>query len=234
MDMPKPGDAHKKLQAMIGQWSGTETMHPNFWDPSGGSAAATITNRWVLDGFAVVQEYEQRRKGVPNFSGHGVIWFDPARAEYVMTWWDSMMGTSSEFRGQFEDDVLTLRSPMPQGGHSRVAFDMRNPASYAFLMEVSEDGVAWQPAMEGRYRRGRTGAATKAKSAKGRGARAAKKVAKTTKTARTAKTTKTAKTARTAGRTMAPARAAKKSAARRGGAKKGAARKAKKAGGRRR
>ena len=77
MEMPRPGDAHKKLAALVGDWTGDETLHPSPWDPAGGAAQAQVTNRWVADGFAVVQEYEQRRNGKVTFRGHGVFWFDP-------------------------------------------------------------------------------------------------------------------------------------------------------------
>jgi hypothetical protein len=195
MDMPKPGDAHKKLGRLIGQWSGPETMHPAPWDQVGGPATATVNNHWVANGFAVVQDYEQRREGSPNFSGHGVFWYDSAKDQYVMTWWDSMAGTAGEFRGQFNGDVLELSSRMPQGGQSRAFFDLGKTGQYAFRMEISEDGEAWQPAMEGEYRKsgGATAKALKrsAKAAKAtrqaRPARAAKKAAAKRPTARKAK-----------------------------------------------
>jgi hypothetical protein len=153
MDMPKPGDAHKKLAALVGEWTGDETLHPSPWDPAGGGAQARVTNRWVADGFAVVQEYEQLRNGKVTFRGPGVLWFDPQRDEYVMHWWDSMGGTAGEYRGRFDGDVMALRSPMPQGGHGRASWTMSADDAHTFLMEVSSDGESWQPAMEGRYRR---------------------------------------------------------------------------------
>jgi hypothetical protein len=185
MEMPKPGDAHKKLAALVGEWAGDETLHPSPWDPAGGGAQALVTNRWVADGFAVVQDYEQRRNGRVTFRGHGVFWFDPTSAEYVMHWWDSIGGTAGEFRGRFYGDVLTLSAPMPQGGHSRTSWTLTGPDTHTFLMEVSPDGQVWQPAMEGRYRKGAAPrasgkaskrarpAAAKARSAR-RAARAAK------------------------------------------------------------
>ena len=153
MDMPKPGDAHKKLEVLIGDWSGRETLHPSPWDPAGGTASATVTNRWIADGFAVVQDYQQRRGGKVTFSGHGVFWFDPAKQEYVMHWWDSMGGTGGEYRGQFTGGLLMLGAPMPQGGQSRTTWNITGPGSHTFLMEVSQDGENWMPAMEGRYGR---------------------------------------------------------------------------------
>jgi Protein of unknown function (DUF1579) len=162
MEMPRPGDAHKKLAALVGEWAGEETLHPSPWDPDGGGAQAQVTNRWVADGFAVVQEYEQRRSGRVTFRGHGVFWFDPVRGEYVMHWWDSMGGTAGEYRGRFDGDVLMLSAPMPQGGHSRTSWRLTGPDAHTFLMEVSPDGQVWQPAMEGRYRKGTRRASSKA------------------------------------------------------------------------
>ncbi|MEO8681751.1 MAG: DUF1579 family protein [Vicinamibacterales bacterium] len=164
--MPKPGDAHKKLGALVGEWSGAEMLHPSPWDPAGGAAIAAVTNRWIADGFAVVQDYEQRRDGKVTFSGHGVFWFDPGKQEYVMHWWDSMGGTGGEYRGTFDGNTLILGAPMPQGGHSRTSWVLTGADGHTFLMEVSPDGENWQPAMEGKYRRGAKKSAAKKAAAK--------------------------------------------------------------------
>jgi hypothetical protein len=165
MDMPKPGEAHKKLEHLVGEWSGEETLHPSPWDPSGGTAKGSVTNRWIVDGFAVVQEYEQRRGDQVTFRGHGVFWYDPATQEYVMHWWDSMGGTGGAYRGQLEGETLVLGAPMPQGGHSRTSWTRTGPTSHTFLMEVSPDGKTWYPAMEGRYEKSPSKKAAAKKSA---------------------------------------------------------------------
>jgi hypothetical protein len=154
MDMPKPGDAHKKLSGLIGEWSGGETLHPSPWDPVGGKATAKIVNRWTAGGFAVVQDYEQRRGGKVNFSGHGVIWYDPGKQQYVMHWLDSMSGSNSEHRGGFTGEVLTLGAPMAQGGHGRVVFDLGKSGQYGFSLDLSQDGQTWAPTMTGSYKKG--------------------------------------------------------------------------------
>jgi hypothetical protein len=177
MEMPKPADVHKKLGRLVGEWSGEETLHPSPWDPAGGTARATVTNRWIVDGFAVVQEYEQRRGGKVTFRGHGVFWYDPAAQEYVMHWWDSMGGVGGAYRGQIEGERLTLGAPMPQGGHARTSWTQTGPNTHTFLMEVSQDGKTWHPSMEGRYKRGGAKKSAPAKRAakKSRSKRAAKK-----------------------------------------------------------
>jgi hypothetical protein len=191
MDMPKPGEAHKKLDGLIGEWSGPETMYPSPWAPAGGKAKARVVNRGILDGFGVVQEYEQRQGRVVTFRGYGIFWFDAAKTQYVMHWWDSMGGVSNEFRGEFAGEVLVLTSPMPNGGAGRVSFDMTKPGRYVFSMETSQDGQAWEMSMDGAYRK----AAAPVTATKGTKAAKAAKATKAAKKVATKVTKKTAKKA---------------------------------------
>ena len=177
MHMPKPSDKHSRLSPLVGEWSGSETLHPAPWDPAGGTAAARVVNRHILDGFGVVQEYEQSRDGTVTFRGHGVFWYDEQAQEYVMTWWDSMGGRGTHYRGQFDGDRLVLGAPMPQGGHSRAIFDVGTPGQYGFLMEVSTDGASWSPAMEGTYARRRTSKTSARKAPPKKAAAKSKKAA---------------------------------------------------------
>ena len=179
MEMPKPGDAHRRLQKLVGAWTGTEKLHPSPWDPVGGPAKARVLNRSILDGFGVIQEYEQSRGGQVNFRGLGVFWYDDEKKEYVMTWWDSMAGRPGEYRGQFEGDVLRLAAPMPGGtGHSRTAFDTSKPGRYAFSMDISPDGQQWMPSMEGTYTTSTKGSKAKKPTKGTKATKATKKVAK--------------------------------------------------------
>src|SRR5262245_61828689 len=142
MDMPRPTDAHQKLNKLAGQWVGQETIHPSPFDPKGGTATGKVHNRAALDGFAVVQDYEQERGGRTSFRGHGVFRFDAASGAYVMHWFDSFGCQPSDFRGQFNGDVLTLMATNPQG-QSRASFDLSQNGKYTFKMDVSPDGKSW-------------------------------------------------------------------------------------------
>ena len=153
MEMPKPGEAHARLLKLVGRWHGEETVHPAPWDPAGGTATAVVENRVVLDGFAVVQEYQQTRGGKLNFSGHGLFWWDGAADQYVMTWFDSMMGVPAEYRGAFDGEVLRLVHTMKQGGFARCSFDCTTAGRYTFRLEMSPDGTTWAPSLEGAYNR---------------------------------------------------------------------------------
>lgn len=228
MDMPRPGDPHKRLEALVGEWSGPETVHPAPWDPTGGEAIGEVVNSWILDGFAVMQQYAQIRNGTRNFSGHGVFWYDPAADEYGMTWWDSLGGSASHFRGSFDGDRLVLVSDMPQGGFCRSVFDIGTPGRYSFLMEVSPDGEHWAPAMEGTYEKsvgsGESGVGSRKSTARAASPKvAAKKKAPARKAAGRKRAAVKASATKAPVRKAAAKRSSAKKASVRRGAKKAAA-----------
>ncbi len=152
MDMPKPTDAHRKLEPLAGKWSGTEKISPLPWDPQGGTAAARIQNRVALDGFALIQDYEQERNGAVNYRGYGVFRYDMNANAYVFHWFDSMGMGTSELRGDCKDNIFTLTGKNPQG-LSRATFDVKTEGRYSFKLEGSQDGKQWMTFMEGNYKR---------------------------------------------------------------------------------
>ena len=133
MGMPTAGEAHKRLEKLIGEWNGEEVMEPSQWDPKGGTAIGRITNRAALDGFNVIQDYQQERDGQVTFRGHGVFGWDMATQDYVLHWFDSMGMSPNEFRGRFEGDVLTMTSRSAMG-HSRTVTDLGQDGTYSFKM----------------------------------------------------------------------------------------------------
>jgi hypothetical protein len=152
MEMPKPHDAHAKLQRLVGEWTGDEHMHPSPWDPKGGMAIGRVHNRLALDGFAVLQDYEQERNGNVTYRGHGVFTWDQAEKVYLLYWFDSIGSPLNTFKGSFTDRVLTLVSTGPQG-QVRATFDFTKEGSYSYRMDVSPDGSAWSIFVEATYTR---------------------------------------------------------------------------------
>lgn len=152
MDMPKPGEAHKRLEKLAGVWEGTEIMHPSPWVKERTEATGRVENRVSLDGFNVIQDYEQRMGDKVSYRGHGVFSWDMTQAKYTMHWWDSMGTPVDVFTGDFKGDVLTMSSRNPMG-HSRAIYDLGQPEGYGFRMEFSKDGKEFVPFMEGTYTR---------------------------------------------------------------------------------
>lgn len=152
MDMPKPGDAHKRLHKLAGRWEGEETLYPSPWCPEKTTAMGRVDNRMALEGFNVIQDYEQRMGDTVSYRGHGIFSYDAAQNEYLMHWFDSMGSPCNLYRGTFEGEKLTLSTRNPMG-HGRAIFDVGGEGTYHFLMEFSQDGKEWLPFMEGSYTR---------------------------------------------------------------------------------
>jgi hypothetical protein len=150
MTLPHRTDAHRKLDTLVGTWHGEERLHPSPMAPNGDTALGTVRNVLALDGFAVVQDYEQSRDGKVAFRGHGIFRFDQESGDYLLHSFDSSGQAPGEFRGAFVDGVLTLGASREQG-HARAVFDFRAAGKYRYLMEVSSDGRQWHPYMEGTY-----------------------------------------------------------------------------------
>lgn len=151
--MPTPTSAQQALSSLLaGRWIGEETMHPSPMAPAGATGTGHVHNAAAVDGFIVVQEYEQRRGEHVNYRAHGVFWHDAAANEIEMTWWDTMGQPPARFRGTLTDRVLRLGLASPQG-HLRATWDFSTPGTYTYAMEVSPDGAAWFPFMDGHYRR---------------------------------------------------------------------------------
>ena len=150
MEMPKPTEAHRRLAALAGRWTGNETIPPGPWDPKGSVAVGRCDNRVSVDGFILVHDYEQERNGAVNFRGHGVFSYDSTAKSYALHWWDSMGVAPNVFKGDFNGNILQLVCVDGQG-HSRTTWDLRAPDTYSFRMEMSQDGQQWMTLMDGDY-----------------------------------------------------------------------------------
>ncbi len=153
MEMPQPNENHRRLRALVGDWTGEETLHPSPWDPSGGSATSRVTSRLDLEGFFLITDYVEERGGEVTYRGHGVFGWDPAGNCYTMHWFDSMgSGAPAPARGRWDGNRLVFEQATPTG-HSRYVYLFEAEGRYTFRIENSRDGREWKPIMEGRYTR---------------------------------------------------------------------------------
>ena len=153
MELPKPTEQHKRLEAMVGEWTSEETMHPSPWDPKGGQATGRTTTRMDLDGFFAVTNYVQQRDGRVTYRGHGVYGWDPSQEQYMMHWFDSIgMDPGPPAPGRWEGDTLCFQHQTKMG-HSRYTTKFLSKDAYTFKLESSPDGQNWSVFMEGTYKR---------------------------------------------------------------------------------
>jgi len=152
MQMPQPTDAHKKLETLVGEWVGTETMQPGPHMPEGGTAEGRVTNRLALGGMAVIQNYEQVGNGQVQYSGHGVFQYDSKTEQYTCAWFDCFGMPPNMFTGTFDGDVLKLQDSGASGQHMRCQWDTSG-GGLTFEMEGSQDGENWIKMMGGSYSR---------------------------------------------------------------------------------
>ena len=151
MKMPKPTKAHKKLDALLGDWTGDEVMHPSPWDPHGGKAKGKYTVRAIAGGFGLAQDYEQKCGGKVTFTGHGVLGYDQQQQCYLWHWSDSMGGVPcTATRGQWLGKQIVWQNQNPMG-HSRYTHTFLRGGRLRFTIETSADGVQWAPMMEAEY-----------------------------------------------------------------------------------
>ncbi len=153
MDMPKPTEAHRRLETLVGAWRGEEKMPPSRWAPQGNVSSGRSTARLALDGFAAIVDYEQENGGRITFRGHGVYTYDVNDGCYVLHWFDCMGGRPEEFRGTFDGETLTMMRSGPEGQFRltwRYAGDRMT-----HTMEMAPDGKQWTTLMEGAYTRER-------------------------------------------------------------------------------
>ena len=151
MEMPRVNENHRKLEALVGSWTGEETIHPSPWDPNGGPAIGKREMRMDLDGFFLVTDYVETRDGKVSYRGHGVYGWDDKESCYTMYWFDSIGGGGPPVpaRGTWEGDVLTFEEKTPFG-YTRFVYNIGDGV-HDLRIENSKDGVKWTTFMDGHY-----------------------------------------------------------------------------------
>jgi hypothetical protein len=154
MDMPVPTIAHHRLHRLAGEWRGEDKMFPSQWEPEGAVAQAKHSNRISLEGFGLIDEFEQSRDGKTVFSGVGMWTIDPkdTKNECVLYWFDSLGMGIDVYRGGWKGDVLSVQSRNPMG-HFKLTYDLSDPDEIKSRMDASADGKSWNGMFEGVYRR---------------------------------------------------------------------------------
>jgi hypothetical protein len=109
-----PGEAHKKLEPMVGTF---DAKVKSWMDPSKPPMESTGTseNTWVLGNRFVQMKYEGTFMGKP-FSGMGFQGYDNVSKKYVGTWMDTMstgmMNSTGTMSGNVMKETSTMSDPV--------------------------------------------------------------------------------------------------------------------------
>jgi hypothetical protein len=154
MDLPKPGDPHRKLERLAGRWAGKETLQSTgSWKPSGDRAEGTFEFREGIDGFFLLADYAERIEGKPGIRGHGVLGWDPKEKSYTLHWFDNFGNPPAKpGRGRWKGNTLAFEHDMGKV-QGRTVFELDGKDALNFRVEMSEDGKKWNRAVDGKYRR---------------------------------------------------------------------------------
>ena len=152
MAAPRPSHPHDRLAALAGSWVGTDVAYL----PDGSTArfGGRYDQRLDLDGWFLAVDYAQEADGAVRYRMRAVIGWLPAEERYFMHWYDSFGGSSTELRGEWEDDALVLIGPDPQeGGLTRFTWRVAGDRLTITLDAADEDGAGWARRLDADYTR---------------------------------------------------------------------------------
>jgi hypothetical protein len=140
-----PGEAHKKLEAIVGTF---DTKVKMWMDPSKAPEESTGSseNTWVLGNRYVQMNYQGTFMGQP-FSGIGYQGYDNVQKKYVGTWMDSastgIMTSTGTMTGNVVKTTATMPDPMT-GKMSRITSKVTIADNDHHTMEM------WGPGPDGK------------------------------------------------------------------------------------
>ena len=108
MKLAAPGEAHKKLDVMIGTWQVKNSM----WMAPGQPpmvSEGTSEHKWVLGGRFIEQRFEGTFMNMP-FSGLGYTGYDNYKKKYLSVWMDTAGTTIMNTAGAFDASGKALTS----------------------------------------------------------------------------------------------------------------------------
>ncbi|SFW60538.1 DUF1579 family protein [Amycolatopsis australiensis] len=152
MDMPTLGPAHDALQALVGRWAGTEDLAAAPWAPAS-TAHVDCEYRRALNGFAVIQNYRQRREDGSEFLGHNVFTVDPRTGETLWYGFDSYgFPPEPAARGGWTGATLVLEKKTARGvARHRLTRD-GDTLTHEIDVRMGDDDE-FRPFLRGRYTR---------------------------------------------------------------------------------
>jgi len=109
-EKPKFTPELARLSFLAGTFNVALTQYEN---PMGhaGTGKGYNTARWELDSLVLIMDHEDRNPD-GQYRGHGVFSYDPTGNQYKC-WWFNNWGGTTEYKGGFTGDTLTLSAEIP-------------------------------------------------------------------------------------------------------------------------
>ncbi|TWT44210.1 hypothetical protein RAS1_06190 [Phycisphaerae bacterium RAS1] len=139
-----PGDAHKKLEPMAGNWKCAMT---DLTGPEPQKISGMCSREWILDGRFLAQEFSCEFGGMP-FKGMGIMGYDNMKKKYNSVWIDNMSTCAYVELGTYDEATktwtMTGECDDPMTGKpkkSKSVLKLEGPDKHTFAMyEIGEGG----------------------------------------------------------------------------------------------
>ena len=148
MEQPKPTEQHKKLEKLVGKWTGEEKIagSPHTTEKT---ATGTFDFQMDLGGLFAIADYVEKSGAKTLMAGHGVIGWDAKKKNYTLHWFDTFGSPpGAPGTGQWQGDALKFH----QEGSGNTIFELAD-GGLVFKIEMDADGIGMKPIIVGKYRR---------------------------------------------------------------------------------
>jgi hypothetical protein len=148
MEQPKPTEEHKKLERLVGKWTGVEKLagSPHTTETK---ATGTFDFKMDLGGLFAIADYVEKSGSKMLMAGHGVIGWDAKKKKYTLHWFDTFGSPpGAPGTGEWRGDMLKFH----QEGSGDTIFELAD-GGLIFRIEMDVDGKGAKPIIVGHYRR---------------------------------------------------------------------------------
>ncbi len=139
MEYMTPGDAHKGLEKIVGEWN----VKTTFWMYPGAEPnidEGKVVNKMIFEGRYLSMKQTGMSFGMP-FEGRGIMGYDNGKKEYFSTWIDNMGTGLSISKGSYNSENNSIEmtgsmyNPMLKKDlEYRVVFNLVSENSYNLEM----------------------------------------------------------------------------------------------------
>ncbi|MEA2553150.1 MAG: hypothetical protein QOJ65_1326 [Fimbriimonadaceae bacterium] len=151
MGAPIPTEELNKVDFLLGDWTGEESM-------MGQKSTSKTHSEWALGGrYVRTNVTYQMGPAAPPVEGMHMLTYDPDKKVYTAWWYDSAAPNVMSMKGNFEGDKLVLISdptPMPNMPDAifRSTWWKKGDKGLGFTLDIKE-GDKWITMVDGDYKK---------------------------------------------------------------------------------